>query len=76
MITISNKSSSTITENTYTLKVDGKTVIYTEFLNDKNKLTDCTLRDANGYDITDDSAPNGNAAALLEQVQEFVDSQE
>ena len=76
MITLSNKTSSTITETIFTLEVAGKVVVYTEFTNDKNKVTDCTLRDANGYEITDDSAPNGNAAELLEQVQNFVDNQE
>lgn len=66
MPTITNKQSSTITENTYHLtKDDGGKIIYTEFLNDKGKLTDCILRTESGIDIDD--------ANLLEEVQELID---
>lgn len=62
---ISN-TSSTITTNTFTFDIDGRKVVYIEYLNEKNKVTDCNLRDENGNEIDD--------AALLEELQNFVDS--
>ena len=53
-----------VTHNIFTLDVDGKDVIYTEFLNDKGKVIDFTLRDGDGNEISD--------PALLEQIQEFT----
>lgn len=65
-MTLTNRSTYTVTENTYHLSLDGgQKVNYTEFLNAKGKLTDCVLRDDSGNTIDD--------AALLEEIQEFVD---
>lgn len=68
MITLKNRSTSTVTEDTFTLDIDGQTVIYKEFLNDKNKVIDCQLRDENGEEI-----PVEDGAAMLEEIQEFVE---
>lgn len=57
--------SSTITEHAITLRHKGKTYVYKEFLNDKNRVTDCELRTESGHAIED--------PAFLEEVQEFVD---
>lgn len=63
---ILNQQSRTITTNTFNLEIDGQFITYIEYLNDKNKVIDCNLRDANGNELND--------AALLEKVEEFVDN--
>lgn len=57
--------SSTITEHTVTIRHKGKSYLYKEFLNDKNKVTDCELRTESGHAIED--------PAFFEEVQNFVD---
>lgn len=67
-IEIKNKTSTTVTEETYELVVAGANVVYKEFLNDKGKIIDVVLRWAdNGEDIND---PN-----VLEEIQEYLDEQ-
>lgn len=72
-ITLQSKVEERARTDTYTLLVDGKKVIYKEYINQKGKVIDSELRDENGYEITDDSAPGNNVAALLEEVQDVVD---
>lgn len=67
-IELKNKTSSTITEDTYEFMVDGKYICYKEFLNDKGKVIDVTLRDENGHDLSD--------ADLQSTLQVFIDEQE
>ena len=64
---ITSHTSATITTETYFITTEQGPVVYTEYLNDKGKVIDCTLRDDDGNNIDD--------AALLEQVQQFVDNQ-
>jgi hypothetical protein len=66
-INILNRSSVLTRVDTYEIQhpVAGK-VIYIEHINDKNKLTDCELRDSNGEAIDN--------ASILEEIQEYVDA--
>ena len=63
-----NKSSSTVTTNTFEIDPEdgSKKITYIEYLNDKGRVIDENLRDSAGSEIDD--------PALLEVVQEFVDS--
>lgn len=70
MITLKSQSSETLTTKTYSLTVEGKEVTYIEYLNDKSKVIDFVLRNADGEDI----AGADTGSILLEQVQGFVDN--
>jgi len=60
-------TSSTITTETYSITTeDYGPVTYIEYLNDKGKAIDCTLRDEDGNDIQD--------PIILEEVQRFIDT--
>jgi len=63
---LASHSTATITTETYQLSLGDKLLTYIEYLNDKGKVIDCTLRDVDGNEIND--------PALLEQVQDFVDA--
>ena len=69
-ITLKNKTSSTIKTDTYEFEVDGQKVTYIEYINDKNTLIDCSLRNEYGEEIA--AADTGNI--LLEKCQEYVDN--
>lgn len=75
---VTNRTTSTNTINTYEIDLgEGKgKIVYIEYLNESGKLMDETLRDETGNEIDDGYLPNGydNAAALLEEVQKFVDN--
>ena len=64
-ITLKNKTSSTITTDTYELEVDGQNITYIEYINNKNKVIDFNLRDTDGHEIDD--------AVFLDDIQTFVD---
>ena len=55
-----------LTIKTYRLSLGDRLLSYIEHVNDKGSVVDCNLRDVDGDEIGD--------AALLEQVEEFVDS--
>lgn len=65
-ITLKNKTSSTVTTDTYELEVDGQKVTYIEYINDKNKVIDSNLRNEHGQEIED--------AVLLEKIQDYIDN--
>ena len=65
---INSKTSSTVTTNTFSLDVDGKKVVYLEYLNEKGKVIDCELHNDKGELIND--------TALLEEIQDFIDTNE
>jgi len=74
-ITFNNKSASTITTVEYQFTIEGKNITYIEYINDKSKLTDCVLRDETGCEINDDNNLGfDNIAALLEEIQAYVDA--
>jgi hypothetical protein len=59
-------SKSTVTESEYRFQLEtGEVVFYKEWLDERGKVIDCTLRSKSGYDIDD--------PALLEQIQDKVD---
>ena len=63
------ESHTTATVKTETYRILTETqgpVTYIEYLDDKGKVIDCNLRDDEGNEISD--------PALLEEIQEFVDS--
>jgi len=67
MIILQLHSTSTVKTETYQILTETHgPVTYVEYFNDKGKVIDETLRDEDGNDI--------NAPALLEKIQEFVDS--
>ena len=63
---IESHTSATVTTETYSLihELYGP-LTYTEYLNDKGKVIDVTLRDSDGIDI--------DYPQLLQEIQEFVD---
>jgi hypothetical protein len=65
---INSKTSSTVTKNAFSLDVDGKKVVYLEYLNEKGKVIDCELHSDKGELIND--------TALLEEIQDFIDTNE
>lgn len=61
-----NRTTSTVTTDTFEILFDGFRYTYIEYLNDKGKVIDVNFRDENGNEIDD--------TVLLEDVQKFVDS--
>ena len=66
-LTLLNRVESNVTEVVYTLQDDVSAFYYKEWLNSKGKVIDSLLEDKDGYQIDD--------PVLLEEVQEFIDSQ-
>lgn len=61
-----NHISDKVTTETYEIDDNGKKYTYIEYLNEKGKLIDCSVRNEVGGENSD--------AALLEKIQNFVDS--
>ena len=66
---LTSHTSAIVTTETYSITDETYgPLTYIEYLNDKGKVIDCTLRDEDGNDI--DNPP------LLEELQQFVDGLE
>lgn len=65
-MTLKNKTTVAVTENTFVVKRGRQTLVYKEQVNEKNKVIDCDLRDLDGNSVDD--------PAILEEVQDFVDN--
>ena len=72
MIKLNTQTTSTVTTNTFELEVRGQKVTYIEYLNDKNKVIDCSLRNEAGEEIGADDC----GGELLEEIQGFIDAQD
>lgn len=68
-----SSSESTVTTKTFEIDYDGQKIIYIEYLNEKGKVVDCSLRDEDGNEIAEDQGPDNNAAETLEKIQDFID---
>lgn len=64
-----SSSESTVTTKTFEIDYDGQKIIYIEYLNEKGKVIDCSLRDDNGEEI----AASDTGSIMLEKIQEFID---
>jgi hypothetical protein len=62
---IKNKTTETITTETYEMEVNGCRCVYIDYLNQKGKCIDAVLRDDAGNNVDD--------PALMEQIQKEVD---
>jgi hypothetical protein len=66
-IILKNSTEEVTKKVTYQMIVDGQHVIYTEYIDIKNKLIDAELKSANDLEPISD-------AAMMERVQEFIDN--
>lgn len=64
-IKLLNRTTSTVTTDTFELEVNGRKFVYIEYLDDKRKVIDCNLRDEIGNEVEN--------AELLGRIQDFVD---
>ena len=65
-----NRTTSTVTTDTFEIDHDGRKFVYIEYLNDKGKVIDFALRNQDGEDI----ARYDNGSITLEKIQNFVDN--
>jgi hypothetical protein len=70
-IKLIDRTSSTLTTETFNLDVDGKKIVYIEYQKESGKVIDEELRDEDGETLTNDNCPGNNVAALLEQIQKM-----
>ncbi len=61
-----NKTESTVTEVVYTIQGETSLFYYKEWQDDRGKVINSSIVDKDGYEIYD--------AALLEQIEEYLDS--
>ena len=66
-MTLKSHITSTITTSVFEVAVENETYTYTEFTNEKGKVTDFELKDSN-------AEPCNGDAELLEKVQKFIDN--
>ena len=64
-----SSSESTVITKTFEIDYDGRKIVYIEYLNEKGKIIDCTLRNEDGEEI----AASDTGASILEEIQEFID---
>jgi hypothetical protein len=75
-IVVKNRVTSTVTTDTFTLDVDGRELVYTDYLNDKGKVIDSKLEDDKGNELTEDMGPDNNAAETMDRIQTYLDEME
>jgi hypothetical protein len=62
------KAEPSVSIKSYTIKHDGETFIYKDYLDGKGKVIDSQLLDADGFGVFE--------PALMEEIQKMVDSYE